>query len=168
MTLVLMSTVLVMQGGLLSDFSPRAGMLVAAVEDTKPAALPKLDGMTLEQLEAERLRVEASVPSVLLPAICFGVGGGVFLVGAGFFLFSSMVVGGVMFAIAAPIIVAGIVLLLINGPARTEAGTRLREIKRLKVLLQQREQNPGFDLPPMPPPPGVQRDVEPSLMLATF
>lgn len=169
MTLALVSTVLVLQGGLLSEATPRAGLLLAAAEVPAPTAVaeaPKLETMTLAQLEAERVRVEGTIPSVLPAALCFTVGGGVFVVGAGFFLFSSMVVGGVLFAIATPIIVAGIVLVLINGPARAAASTRLREIRRLKVLLEQRDQ--GFDVPPPPPPPGVERAVEPSLLLATF
>ena len=165
MTLVLMSTVLVLQGGLWSDFAPRAGLLVEGA-----AELPKLEEMTVDQLEAERERVTAQMPGVLLPALAFTAGGGVALVGLGFFFFSSMVVGGVMLAIAAPLIVAGIVLVLINAPARNAAGQRLREIRRLKVLREQQQQAPPrFDLtPPPPPPPGVERVVEPGVLLAEF
>jgi hypothetical protein len=154
MTWVLLNTLLVAQGGLLSEVAPRAGLLLEA--QVSPSTTPTLDDLTLQQLEAERARVISQRPSPLPGALVLAGGGGVLTVGLGIFLFSSLVVGGIVMAIATPLMVTGVVLLLMSAPARHEADDRLKAIDRatraLRILEQQRDEVPP---PPPPLPPGV-------------
>ncbi|MFT3712325.1 MAG: hypothetical protein QM817_32160 [Archangium sp.] len=156
MTLVLVTTLLVTQGGLLSEAVPRAGLLLEAqvAVTATPAATPKLADLTNEQLQAERRRLVDSAPSVLLPSLLI-VGGAIgFTVGVGIFLFSTMVVGGIVMAIAAPVVITGLVLLLMQGPTRRDAAKQVKEIDRALFLRNQPPTVPEL-LPPPPPPTGV-------------
>lgn len=148
MTLVLVTTLLVAQGGLLSEAEPRPGLLV----ETPAAQAPKLSDMTLAQLDTERARVLAEAPSVLPGVLCITGGLAAFTVGVGIFLFATMVVGGIVMAISVPIVVVGFVLQFLTAPGRQAARDRVKEIDRAAAALR----NPPRELlPPPPPPPGV-------------
>jgi uncharacterized protein YacL len=152
---LLLSTMLLVHGGLLSEPVPRAARLLEGQAVTATAAAPvTLEDLTVAQLQAERARTLDSRPSVLWPVTAIAVGAAGLVVGLTAFLFASMVVGGIVMAIAAPVVVLGVVLLLINVPAMKEAGQRVRQIDRLLVLRRQ-ELNapPPADAPPPPPPP---------------
>ncbi|MFO0595013.1 MAG: hypothetical protein U0228_06905 [Myxococcaceae bacterium] len=172
MTLVLVNLALLASGGLLADQAPRPGLLVAEaevaapnVQPPAPALLP-LEQMTVAQLTAERQRILDSRPSAVLPVTVMVVGAVGFSVGLGFFLFSSMVVGGVFIGVSAAVFVVGLVLYLMKGPERAENATALRKVEQALRVAKSRDDDRS--VPPPPAPPGVDLGPRPGALLARF
>lgn len=165
MTFVMLSTLLCLEGGLLADRTPTAGLLLGAAETAESVPPRPLSDLTLEELEAERQSVLATRPSLIPPMLVIGAGAIGFTIGTGILLFSTIIVGSFVMGVAAVVVIVGIVLVLNTGPARAVAARRLKEIDRA-VTDRKREQ-----LRPPPPailPPGVQWGPPPSLLLASF
>lgn len=167
MTLVLLSTLLTLEGGLLTERAPQPGLLLGASEVTAPGSTPSLAELTPEQLRAARTLALDARPSILAPALIIGGGAVVLTVGLGVLLFSSVTIGAVILAVSAAVLAVGVVLVLLQGPARATATARLKAIDAELTERRARDlRTPVFEQ--QTPPPGVQLAPEPGLRLASF
>lgn len=161
------------------DVPAEAGGFVARVSKY---ASPGLETMSLQQLEAERRRLNDERPGLVLPIVLMISGAVVAAVGYGVF-WGSAVAGLVILGAGTAALVVGTVLLIVNLVKR---GAIARDLTYVESLLRSRSYgappgqpgNPGEpqwappgDVPPPPPPPpaGVLAPVPaPQLELASF
>ena len=180
---VLGVALLVSTGGLLSERTPTAGMLIGVTDLNAQSA--QYDNMTLAELSSERERVAALMPSLGLGIALTSVGGGVLL--TGLFLvavaeFVEIVIVGVLFIVASiPLLIIGPILLASAARERRDVQTQLRLIDQRIAAVRRDEvpsapTSPEYDPKTEPPPPPPVRppsseflpNVMPQLVLASF
>lgn len=174
-------------GGLLSDYaSPHMRFIDVPAETAgfvarvSKYAAPNLEQLTVEQLRAERARLEDERPGLGLP-IGLLIGGGV-LAAVGYGVFWGVASAGlIMMGAGVAAMVVGTVFLIINISKRSAIG---RDLTYIDSLIRTRTMGappgmpgtspdyvPPSDVPPPPPPPppGVFAPVPPpQLQLASF
>ncbi len=166
-------------GGLLSERTPAAGLLVGAV-NLNEAAL-SLENLSESELTAERARLLDSMPSLGAGIALTAAGGGVLLLGltlaAVALDFELLIVGLVVMAASVPLLIIGPILLFGALRERRAAQAQVRLIdQRLAELHRDQLEGPRNDgrdeVPPPPPvrPPGSQfaPDVPANLLIAAF
>ena len=174
---------LISQGGLLSERTPVAGMLIGATDLNAQSA--QYDNMSLAELTVQRERVAALMPSLGLGIALTAVGGGALL--TGLFLiavaeFVEIVIVGVLFVVASiPLLIIGPILLASAARERRDVQTQLRLIDQRIAAVRRDEvpstpTSPEYDPKAEPPPPPPVRPpssefvphVAPQLVLASF
>ena len=177
-SLVLSVLVMTASGGLLSERTPAAGMLVGAVNLN--AAATSLDHMSMEDLTAERARLLDTMPSMGLGIALTAVGGGVLLTGlilVATYVFELVIVGVVMMVASIPLLIIGPILIGRAARERNEVRTQVRLIDQRMAQMKRDELAPpptqqNNETPPPPPmrPPGVEwlPVVVPQVLLARF
>ncbi|MDP1824334.1 MAG: hypothetical protein Q8L48_13855 [Archangium sp.] len=179
-SLVLSVVVMTSSGGLLSERTPAAGMLVGAVDLN--AAGASYANMTVDQLTVERMRLVETMPSLGLGIALTAVGGGVLLTGLVILgsAYELIVVGLIVMAAAVPLLIIGPILLFGALRERREVQTQVRlvdqriaQLKRDEFAPPPVQNDPGLnEVPPPPPvrPPGSEfaPHVPPQVLLATF
>lgn len=173
--------VMTSSGGLLSERTPAAGMLVGVVDLN--AAGASYANMTVDQLTAERIRLVETMPSLGVGIGLTIAGGAVLLTGlvlvASFYI-ELIVVGLIVMAASIPLLIIGPVLLFGAMRERREAQAQVRLVDQRIAQLKRDELGPPpvqndpalNEVPPPPPvrPPGSEfaPNVPPRVLLATF
>lgn len=178
-SLVLSMLVMTSSGGLLSERTPAAGMLVGAV-NLNTAAM-SLDQMSMADLTAERARLMDTMPSMGGGIALTAVGGGVLLTGlvlVATYLFELIIVGAVLMVASVPMLIIGPILIAHAARERNEVRTQVRLIDQRMAQMKRDElappptQQQNDETPPPPPmrPPGVEwmPVVAPQFLVASF
>lgn len=174
-------------GGLLSEYqSPHvrfidvAGEIGGLATGSSKYATPGLENLSLEQLQAERLRLEDERPGIALPIVLIVVGALAAAIGYGV-VYGSVLAGLIIFTAGAAALVAGTVWLIVNLVKR---GKISRDLTYVDSLIRTRSYgaSPGQPIspqgqqfippndvpPPPPPPPGAMWVPAPQFELASF
>lgn len=176
-------------GGLLSGYQSQHVRFIdvpaeigGRVVGSSKYATPGLETMSLEQLQAERLRLEDERPGIAVPIVLIVVGAVAAAIGYGV-VFGSVVAGLIIFSAGAAALIAGTVWLIVNLVKR---GKLSRDLTYVDSLIRTRSYGappgqpiappgqqfaPPSDVPPPPPAPpgGVFAPVPaPQFELAAF
>lgn len=185
--MVLALTVALMSGGLLQERQPppqfhlvdSSTLEVVAGGLLKAGAGDNVEVMSLAELQAEKMSLEDSKRSLVLPIVLIGVGVAAYVTGAIIYAATLSLAGAaielVLYLAATALVVVGAILLIVAIVHNVKIGKRMRRVdERISTF-----NSPGMPAgggsndappPPPPPPPGAQwlMPVQPTLTLASF
>lgn len=164
---VLALTVALMSGGLLQERQPPPQMHLvdtATLEFVAGGLLranADLDSMSLQQLQAERSRIEDSRRSLVVPIVLLSIGAAAVITGSILvytYNLALILVGAGLYVAGGVLIVVGAIVLISAIVSNAKSGTRLRRVEeRINSFNAPPPPmgNPGQpgDVPPPPPPP---------------
>lgn len=165
---VLALTVALMSGGLLQERQPPPQMHLVDTQTLEfvaggllGATNADLDVMSLQQLQAERQRLEDGRRGLVAPIVLLSVGAALVVTGSIFLYTNSLalvLVGAGMYVVGGVLVVVGTIMLIVALVNNGKTNSRLRRVDE-RIQAFSAPPPPGMpppgqgDAPPPPPPP---------------